>query len=179
MSKYFIAIVPKDPLQEKIILLKKQVAETYHSEGALRSPAHITLHMPFELEGEKEKRFLNQFRNIGKGFTSFKVGLNNFGCFEPRVIFVCVKPCETLTDLQKKTVQFMKVNFSVFNQSDDLRGFHPHITIAFRDLKKPLFYEAWKEFAQKEFQEEFNCNSVSLLKHDGKNWMVEQEAVFY
>jgi 2'-5' RNA ligase len=34
-----------------------------------------------------------------------------------------------------------------------MRGFHPHITIAFRDLKKAVFYKAWEEYKSKLFSE--------------------------
>ena len=45
----------------------------------------------------------------------------------------------------------------MFNQSDNLRGFHPHITIAFRDLKKQVFHKAWEEFKDKKYNIDFNC----------------------
>jgi 2'-5' RNA ligase len=53
-----------------------------------------------------------------------------------------------------------------------MRGFHPHITIAFRDLKKPTFYKAWEEYKSKTFSADFICNSFSLLKHQKDEWMV-------
>jgi 2'-5' RNA ligase len=48
--------------------------------------------------------------------------------------------------------------------------FHPHITLAFRDLKKTMFEAAWNEFKEKSFQTSFVMNAIDLLKHDGKCW---------
>ena len=50
------------------------------------------------------------------------------------------------------------------------RPFHPHVTIGFRDLKKPMFYAAKKEFERREVSFEFQVKETSLLKHDGKKW---------
>ena len=52
------------------------------------------------------------------------------------------------------------------------RPFHPHITIAFRDLKKPMFYEAWEYFGGLKFNGRFSVEEVNLLKHEGGKWNV-------
>ena len=52
------------------------------------------------------------------------------------------------------------------------RPFRPHMTIAFRDLKKPLFFEAKEEFEQKSLEEQFYVKDICLLKHNGSSWDV-------
>jgi 2'-5' RNA ligase len=52
---------------------------------------------------------------------------------------------------------------------NDLRGFHPHVTVAFRDLKKPKFYELKADFSAKKIEGKFNCVNFSLLKLE-KKW---------
>jgi len=52
------------------------------------------------------------------------------------------------------------------------RPFHPHVTIATRDLHKKSFYEAWEIFKEKKFEASTNANSISILKHNQKNWDV-------
>jgi 2'-5' RNA ligase len=170
MSRYFIALIPQESLNEKIMAIKREVAEKYGSRGALRSPAHITLHMPFDLVGTKEKKFLEAFSAYAPAIPAFKTQLENFDCFAPRVIFISVKPCETLNELQKNVVEFMKRRFSIFNQSDSRRPFHPHVTVAFRDLKKNSFETAWQDFKNRSFNETLFCDAVSLLVLDEKGW---------
>jgi hypothetical protein len=44
---YFIAHVPEEPVFADLMALKTAVRDLYGSKAALRSPPHITLHMPF------------------------------------------------------------------------------------------------------------------------------------
>ena len=174
LQKYFIAIVPPEPLLSEIQNIKQSISDNYQSKGALRSPGHITLHMPFSFDESKEDKLidcLNEFQFK----TTFPISLTNYDCFEPRVIFINVQQQSVLFDLQKQLVSHVKRHLNIFNQSDDMRGFHPHITIAFRDLKKATFYKAWEEYKSKSFSETFTCHSFSLLKHQKEEWVVLKE----
>ena len=177
LQKYFIAIVPTEPLLSEIQDLKTSISEQYHTKGALRSPGHITLHMPFSWEEEKEAKLLSCIQAFNFK-DEFQITLNGYSVFEPRVVFINVTQEENLFQLQKQLVQHVKSNLQLFNQSDDMRGFHPHITIAFRDLKKPLFYKLWEELKSKVYEKQFNCQSICLLKHVGSQWEVYKEFKF-
>ena len=102
----------------------------------------------------------------------FEVSLNKFSRFGERVIFIDVEKNEVLNMLQKQLVRHVKQLLNLFNQDEDLRGFHPHITVAFRDLKKEQFAKAWQNYKEKEFKASFTCDAIMLLKHDGKRWNV-------
>jgi 2'-5' RNA ligase len=91
------------------------------------------------------------------------------------VIFVDVIKNELLTKLQNELVSYIKKNLGLFNQANDMRGFQPHVTIAFRDLKKQLFYEAYTYFKTKNYTASFKATSFCLLKHTGKEWQVYKE----
>lgn len=177
LEKYFIAIVPPEPLLSEIQKIKLNIFEKYQTKGALRSPGHITLHMPFSFEADKEEKLISCLTDF-KFRESFIVDLNNFQCFEPRVIYIAVKKQEVLFQLQKQVVQHVKRNLQLFNQSDDSRGFHPHITVAFRDLKKQNFYSVWNDYNDQPFQASFNCQSFCLLKHIDQKWIVYKEFGF-
>jgi len=177
LQKYFIAIVPPEAILSEIKNIKEYVSKHYNSHGALQSPAHITLHMPFVWEEEKEEKLLDCLN----GFSfedSPLIKLNNFNSFEPRVVFINVEKDETLFLLQQKLVLHVKKTLNLFNQSDNLRGFHPHITIAFRDLKKQIFYKLWDEFKSKGFKTAFNCNQLALLKKGKLNWEIYKQFKF-
>ncbi|MGZ3882717.1 MAG: 2'-5' RNA ligase family protein [Bacteroidia bacterium] len=171
LQKYFIALVPPEPLYGEISDLKKEVAIAYNNKSALKSPPHITLHMPFEWKTEKEAVLIEQLKLFQ--FTGpIAIGLNGFGCFEPKVVFIDVVKNEQLGQLQKELVQHVKSNLGILNQANDLRGFHPHVTIAFRDLKKADFYRMMEEYKEKPFVASFSCCDFCLLKHNGKSWDV-------
>ncbi len=177
VKKYFIAIVAPEPEQAEIMSLKEDVKNKFNSKGALRSPAHITLHMPFEWKEEKENFLIETLQNFFLN-EELKIELKDFSCFEPRVIFVDVVKNEILNCLQNELVLYIKKNLRLFNQSNDMRGFHPHITIAFRDLKKEKFYEALAYFKKQNYHASFMVKSFCLLKHNGKEWMVHNEINF-
>lgn len=172
--KYFIAIIPPEPHFSEIEKIKSDISQKYDNKSSLRSPAHITLHMPFEMKEEKEANLIQKLSEF-KFQTSFNVSLKNFSCFEPKVIFIDVVKNETLTSFQKELVFHIKSNLNVFNQYEDKRAFHPHVTIAFRDLKKENFYLANAEYTTKTFSAEFPVNSFFLLKHTGKVWLPHKE----
>lgn len=177
LQKYFIAIVPPEPLLSEIQNIKQSVFDNYQSKGALRSPGHITLHMPFSFDERKEDKLI-ECLSVFKFHQSFSILLKNYDCFEPRVVFINVEEQMELLDLQKQVVNHIKRTLNIFNQSDDMRGFHPHVTVAFRDLKKPAFYKVWEEYQSKSFNQNFNCQSFCLLKHEKDKWTVFKEFDF-
>ena len=177
VKKYFMALVAPEPFQTELMAFKQLIADRYNSRGALRSPAHITLHMPFEWKEEKEDKLTDSLQAFSFK-EDLKIDLLNFSCFEPRVLFVDVKKNKLLIQLQEELVSHVKKNLRLFNQANDMRGFHPHITIAFRDLRKEKFYEALAYFKTQAYNVTFTINSFCLLKHTGKEWLVHKEFDF-
>lgn len=167
LKKYFLAIVVPSPHFEKIEAIKEELFLQHQLKGALRSPAHITLHRPFEWKAEKENVLIEKLKNF-EWEERFEIVLNGFSCFEPRVMYVDVTREEKLDILQKKLTTFAKRELKLFNEAEDERGFHPHVTIAFRDLKKPKFYELWPEFEKKKFEGNFSFKGFSLLRLEDK-----------
>lgn len=176
-TKYFIAIIPPEPVFSVIETIKREVSIKYNNKSALRSPPHITLHMPFEWKTEKENNLISTLEKFYFA-DSFSLHLNNYSSFEPKVVFIDVKQEALLTTLQYNLTNHVKQNLNIFNQANNLRSFHPHITIAFRDLKKSAFYEMMDEYREKIFAANFTVNSFFLLKHTGKFWLAYKEFKF-
>ncbi len=57
-------------------------------------------------------------------------------------------------------------------------GFYPHMTIAFRDLKKNIFPVAWEEFKNRNIDMHWQAHELCLLKHNGKKWEVFVDRCF-
>lgn len=169
-KKYFLAIVTPEPILGKIEALKQELSAAHGLKGALRSPAHITLHRPFEWKLAKENQLLEGLTKF-KYLDPFHIHLSGFDFFEPRVVFVRVMPNEHLNALHYSLSRYAQENFRLFNETGDRRGFHPHVTVAFRDLKKPLFYELQGLFTNQPFDAEFRCDTFSLLRLE-KRWEV-------
>lgn len=173
---YFIAIVIKRELQDEIIGFKEFVAREFGSKAALRSPPHITLHMPFRKRIKKEQMIISGLQKLSEGHNQFAINLNGFGCFKPRVIFVDVPLNDPLQTLQKSVVEFGRKVLKIDNANYKDKPFHPHITVAFRDLRKAKFATAWSYFREKGFEATYYVESVDLLRHNGKFWDVIHEA---
>lgn len=167
---YFIAIVPPEPIYSQALQFKQYCKDQHNSKAALNSPPHITLHMPFKWKETKEAELIVRLETFTVKQKSFQVKLTDFGAFEPRVIFINVEKDEILTGLQKNLKRFCKTELNLFNADYKAFAYHPHLTLAFRDLKKTEFYKAWEEFRNKKFEAVFTVDSITLLKHDGKTW---------
>jgi 2'-5' RNA ligase len=169
-KQYFLAIIPPSPVYEEALELKNYFKQRYKSKASLNSPPHITLHMPFRWKEEKEQALIDTLNEFQSGLRSFEVQLMNFNSFPPRVIFIDVVENENLVALQKKLLRFCKKELNLFNADYKDQPFHPHLTLAFRDLKKSMYAEAWEEFNSKPFAASFIVAKFSLLKHNGKVW---------
>jgi 2'-5' RNA ligase len=101
----------------------------------------------------------------------FTIHLKNFSNFAPKVIFIDVVPNQSLEDLWKNVNAFLVLQNKFPLKKDD-RPFHPHITLANRDLYKKAFIEAWQKFSGLEYEAAWHANSVSLLGHNKNNWEV-------
>ncbi len=169
-SLYFIAVVPPADIQEGITQLKEEVVEKFGSKHALNAPAHITMHMPFKWKDKRFNELAVMMRQLNEDFTPFTVELKDFGFFDPRVVYVDVVANEQLSFLQKRVQSAAKTQLKLTNANYKDQVFHPHMTIAFRDLKKAAFFEAKAYYMEQTFSAHFQVECVDLLRHDGKVW---------
>jgi 2'-5' RNA ligase len=169
-SLYFLAIIPPKNICEEVFRFKRIAHEKFGSKASLNSPAHITLHMPFKWKQKKEGTLVDKLKQFKFDSYPISIGLNGFEFFEPRVIFIDLLENESIRRLQKELSAYIRKSLNVFNADYKDRVFHPHITVAFRDLKKPVFPEAKAFFSSKAYEKKFDANQFCLLKHDGSNW---------
>lgn len=176
-SLYFIALIPGKELRDRVRAVKERMKAGYNAGHALKSPAHITLQMPFKRNSKEEPAFQSALRKFACGEESFAVHLDGYGCFAPRVIYIRITNPEPVRALHRrlKTVLAMDLNF---DRSEIMGDVQPHITVATRDLSKESFSDAWPEFQNEEFRGSFNVHSLFLLKHNGKQWDILEEFPF-
>lgn len=172
---YYIALLPSEELQNTITKIKEELAEKYNTRHALKSPPHITLQIPFRMPQENEDELQKLLQNLAEKQDQFSLHLKGIGNFGQNSIFIQVRPTEKLnllhSELQKEIQTFHKPN-------KQEKNFHPHITLATRDLDRKLFPQAWNNFKNCDFEATFNVNSISLLKHNGKSWDVAENFSF-
>lgn len=170
MPQYFVAIVLPQELDKKIIVFKQMMLEKYQCTVGLKSPAHITLLPPFWMDENKETKLLDLLSPL-KNQRPFEISTTGFSSFPPKTIFIDIEPSEQLL-LLKNDISRLFSGFEHIRIKPDTRNFHPHITIATRDLHKKSFYETQSYFENKTFREMWTANGFSLLRHNGKIWEV-------
>ena len=171
-SKYFLADIPPEPILSEVGNIKAHFRDQYNCKAPLRSPAHITLHMPFLFKQKKESKMIDTLVQASKNYKSFNIQLEDFGAYPPRVIFVNVNPNLQLMEMQKDLEGVAKRELHLFNANRLDYPYSPHMTVAFRDLKKDFFTAAWKEFEPRHYSQTFEVNAFYLLKHNGKEWEI-------
>jgi len=178
LKQYFIALVPPSPIYDDALRLKNYFRDQYNSKASLNSPPHITLHMPFRWKEHKEDELVDALSRFVPGRPSFKLQFLNFNNFSPRVIFIDVPENDALSLLHKELHRYCKRELNLFNAVYKDQSFHPHLTLAFRDLKKPMFLKAWEEFKERKFSATFTVDRIALLRHNGKVWDIFREFSF-
>lgn len=176
-SLYLIALVPDPELRDGIRLLKEEMKQRFGASHALKSPAHITLQMPFRRSESFEPLLVQSLESLASQQQAFEVPLNGFDCFPPRVLFVRVGNQEGVIKLHSRLQKVLKEDLGFSEQERGFR-FHPHMTIATRDLTEESFLRAWPEFAKRSFHDVFAVKSLFLLKHNGRTWDLFREFPF-
>ena len=171
MNMYFIALVAPAVIDQQVLKWKNYFKEHFQCVVALKSPAHITLIPPFWMKEEMEAELMDAINKFSKTQRRFEIMLKDFSAFKPRVIFVDVVKNQQLDELYHALNDFIYAQ-NKFPVKKDERPFHPHVTLAARDLYKKAFHEAWKSFSSKQYDAMWMVNGISLLRHNKKNWDV-------
>jgi 2'-5' RNA ligase len=164
---YFVGIMPPANIQQEVTAFKHQALERFKAGHALASPPHITLLPPF-----KSNR--TDFSTLGEFVRDHKpveLRLKGFDRFDQRVIFVDVRPNDALAALQKDLQLYAHYHLGI---EPEYRPFHAHMTVAFKDLKRPIFPEAFAYFSAQAYDRTFVASEITLFAYDGKTWDVQE-----
>ncbi|HAA20204.1 MAG TPA: 2'-5' RNA ligase, partial [Cytophagales bacterium] len=133
---------------------------------------------PFQWREDRENLFMEGLADFAQACTSFPMTIDGFAAFPPRVIYLDTPLTEPLSVLQKSLARTLRQSFGIHNDTHKNNGFVPHLTVAFRDLKKEAFLTAWEEVKDREVNLAWEQTTLSLLKHDGQRWQVLKDFSF-
>ena len=176
-NMYFLAVLAPQEVKDKILQWQQYMRDRYRCVAALRSPPHITLIPPFWMDEKMEEDLGEEVNSFSSNQSPFEIELQNFDAFRPKVIFVQVKPVPELLQLQTSLESFLLAKKKYPIKKED-RPFHPHLTIAYRDLRKKDFAEAFAHFSKMNFNYSFRVNEIALLKHQLTQWAVVKKIGF-
>lgn len=174
---YYLSLIPPEPLREEVRMLKLEMKDRFGAKHALKSPAHLTLQMPFRRPELVQEGLIVSLKETASGLKPFSLKLSGFDFFEPRVVFIKVVEHLQVQSVHASLRQPL-VNSLQLTEKELTQKVHPHMTIATRDLTEDNFYRAKPEFEQREFDAEFTVQSLFLMKHNGKFWDIYREFEF-
>jgi 2'-5' RNA ligase len=177
MKLYFIALLAPPFIADQVLQWKNEMHLKYGCQVALKSPAHITLIPPFNASQAEELQLLQFLQEFAPQQPALEVSVNGFGIFGQRTIFLAVeknKPLELLFQLINRS---FRQEFPTMGKTTG-RNFHPHITIANRDIPPAKFDEALARFSSTSFKAQCPLNNISLLRLDPGKWTTLKSFTF-
>jgi 2'-5' RNA ligase len=168
---YFVALLLPEAVTAPIMALKEEFAATYGPRHALKLLPHITLVAPFRLRRADEPALQRALARLLKGWKPFTVELDGFGSFrrpEGSTFFIGVRPGRRLEQLHETLQQGLEECLHL--PAGPPRAFHPHLSIAHRDLDARTAKQATEDFRDRSFAAVFDAGAVCLFRHDGKYW---------
>lgn len=172
-----MAVIPPKEVQEKVQQIKISIRDQFGMKYALKSPPHITLKMPFNYNEGKELVLAEKLSGFLKDRESFKVKIDGLGTFGNRVIFLKIEKSPDLIQLQSELKDFCKKELNLIDELSD-RNFHPHLTVAFKDLKPKNFEEILALVKEQSFKAEFAVEGLFILKRMEQRWNLHKELFF-
>jgi 2'-5' RNA ligase len=169
---YFSLVCP-ETVGREIRGFQQWVFQRHGARAAMKSPAHITVVPPFwwPLEGlyslsDHAAAFRFSPQNI-------RIRLEGFSHFGKRVLFVRVEAAPELQGLQEAFSGHMRMLAGGAMKPDN-RPFHPHVTIATRDMTPAAFREAWEHFSRIDYSADMELDAISMMLHSPGAWEVHQ-----
>ncbi len=178
MSLFFIALLPPQNIQDYATQVKQYFADKYNSRHALKSPPHITLQPPFEWADANLSILEECLQAFAVTKNPVSMILRGYGAFVPNVIYINVDRTPNLLALQTDLMANLENQLDIVEKNSKNRAFKPHMTVAFKDLKRNNFRRAWEEFEGRKLHFEFTAEKLTLLLHNGKCWYIKSEFIF-
>ena len=168
---YLLAIIPPHELSLEIHQIRLQCSEKFGVLKALKPPVHISMYRPFRLEEEFEDNFILLIQSAIAEQEVFEQKIENFNAFNTHAIVLRALLNTGILNLYDTISTIMKEK-GIDKHPTDIFPFHPHLTIAYRDIKPDVFPLMWEDYKDKKYNASFRADHLSLLKHDGNQWLV-------
>lgn len=167
--EYMLLANPDQATLEKLMAEKKYFEDRYEAEITIKTLPQITI-ANFLAKEILEDRIGRLLQNICNQQYSFTIELNNFSGLPTKEIFIRVQNPQTfkrLTNRLQTLNEMLQTNDCPPLQLQE----KPYVTVA-RQLDEDIYNLAIKEYAAREFHEQFTVDKLALLKRDSryKKW---------
>lgn len=161
---YFTAFLFQDDVSAEIQNLKQELAERTNARHALKILPHITLLPPFTFTEEEISVKKQMLEEWSCQMHVFEIKLNGFGHFRKDVVYILPEIPQEIFSYQAELVKKMQSPFpGKFPEYS--HHWHPHATLAFRDLNEESFHIAMEFLRGKKIKIQTTVLSFAELKH--------------
>ena len=173
-----IALIIPEPLKSLVIEEQESIRDRWGPKHALRTPPHITIIPPIEVNNDEIKLLWSLAEEIAKRRSPFEIEFDGYGAFKPRVVFIHPLLTDALEKLYTDWRQMLEKNLAHVLEKYPDRPYHPHLTLAHRNVDKDTFSEMWCYFKERELKANIPFDRFSILKHQPDGWKIEEEFKF-
>lgn len=173
-TRFFIALIPPQTVQNYADRVIQELGDRFQTRTA-KAPPHVTLQPPFIWEIDAVSQLEEILQQFAQRRSSVPVRIDGFGAFAPRVLYLNVLKTAELLSLQAALREELEAKLDIRDPKTRQRGFSPHLTVASRNINKPIFQAAWRELQGRSVQFEFVGDRLILLIHDGQRWQIRSE----
>lgn len=173
-ARFFIALLPPVAIQNYAQQVIRELSDQYHTATA-KAPPHVTLQPPFLWQVPSVSALEICLQTFAITQLPVPVSLSSFGAFAPRVLYINVLKTPELLALQAALMAKLEAQLGIVDPASKRRPFSPHLTVASRNVTRPVFKQAWAELQSRSVELEFVADRLTLLIHDGQRWQMHRE----
>jgi 2'-5' RNA ligase len=161
--RFWVGVILPKKISNEMLKIQKKISEKYETHHDLESKIgpHFTIIYQENVNEKDFKKIEKVVKEISKKTEPFKAeikGIRRF--YKNRVIYAKVAKSKELNNLHKK----LSYKLRKFGKIRLLRLFTPHITLAYKDITKENYREAFKEFRNKKIFYVFELNRIYIGK---------------
>lgn len=165
-----VAILPPEPISGMVRNEQEKIATAYGPKHVLRTPPHITLIPPVQVNPAEAYLLEEICESVIKRYHPFSIRLFGYGAFNRNVVFIRILPNEELTALQVRLANEINEIIPEAMSRYIKKRFNPHLTIAHKDVKGEVFDTIWDEVSTKRLDIKFPVRAVTILEHTLTGW---------
>lgn len=172
---HFLGVLIPEDLTLTLEDCRRYMNEAYGCKSGYGTPIHVTLVLPFHLPEEYttadlvyaiQKEVLPEAAQL-----KFDAHIDNFDAFGDRTIFAKVIRDEKWTAL-RDIVLAAVLKAAPGCTKKDQRPFHPHLTVANRDIPAGVSKDALEVMNELNLVEDFPVDNITIFERKGGKWEV-------
>ncbi len=173
-----IALLLPPSVADRVRQEQQYIALHFGPKHALRTPPHITLIPPLAVTPAENSLLIKMAEKISHAYKPFSLQLDGFDAFPPKVVYLRLQESPALEALYKLWRRELMLQLPHLLDKYPDRPYHPHVTLAHRDVTREQFNAIREHFSGREFRTAWEVKGFWTLEHVPRGWEPEREFGF-